>query len=101
VITATLHIGTVHDMSEWLLSQIWADYRRYAKVFLVDLMVAISLWALLAAFRWVTHLIPVDETAGRIIGIIHSGGVVCVFGVLAGTLVWDVIRIKRGKAEMR
>jgi len=80
-----------------LVVEVWHAYRPYAKVFLVDLLVAISLWVLLAAFRWVTHLVPVEETAAHVIGIIHSGGVVCVFGVLAGTLVWDVIQLKRGR----
>jgi hypothetical protein len=85
-------------MTELLLLEVWRAYRPYAKVLSVDLMVAISLWGLLAAFRWVTHLLPVDESASVIIGIIHSGGVVCVFGVLAGTLVWDVVQLKRGNA---
>ncbi len=86
-------------MQQLLIVEVWKEYHPYAKVFSIDLLVAVSLWALLAAFRWVSHLIPVEETAGRIIGIIHSGGVVCVFGVLAGTLVWDVIQIKRVKVE--
>jgi hypothetical protein len=84
-------------MTELLVSEIWKSYRPYAKVFLVDLLVAVSLWGLLALFTWVTRLIEVKEPAARLIGTIHSAGVVAVFGILAASLVWDVARLKLGK----
>jgi hypothetical protein len=61
----------------------------------LDLSVAISLWALLAIFRFITDLVPIVEAAGRWIRVIHSVGVVTVFGVLAGAFVWDIVQIKR------
>ncbi len=84
-------------MTQPFFTEIWAGYRPYAIVFIVDLLAASSLWALLAIFRGLTTLIPIKEKAGEVIATIHSAGVVIVFGVLAGALVWDVIQIKRGK----
>jgi hypothetical protein len=84
-------------MPDLLYLQIWRGYRPYVQVFLVELLVAASLWGLLAAFKWVTTLVPVREKAGEVIGYIHSVGVVIVFGVLAAGLVYDVIQIRRGK----
>src|SRR5205085_12535468 len=54
-------------------------FRPYAMLLLVDFLIAVSLWGLLAAFKALTKLVPVNETAGTIIGIIHSGGVVSAF----------------------
>ena len=84
-------------MGQPLYKEIWTGYRPYAIVFSVDLLVAGSLWGLLALFKALTTLVPIREKAGEVITVVHSAGVVVVFGVLAGALVWDVIQIKRGK----
>jgi H+/gluconate symporter-like permease len=80
-----------------LIVEVWRGYRPYVLVFIIDLLVAASLWGLLAGFKWITSLVPVREKAGEVIGYVHSVGVVIVFGVLAAGLVYDVVQIRRGK----
>jgi hypothetical protein len=82
-------------MPEPLYKEIWLDFRPYVHALVVDLLVTISLWTLLAVFKWVTTLIPIEGKAAEVITIIHSFGVVAVFGILAGFLIWDIIRVKR------
>ena len=66
-------------------------------VFLVDVLIAAALWALLAVFKLMHHLLPVGGWAGEFIEHIHSAGVVGTYGVLAVYLIWDVIRLKRAQ----
>jgi hypothetical protein len=76
--------------------EVWAAFRPYAKLLVVDLLVAMSLWSFLAVFKALTTLIPLRDGAGKLIAIVHSAGVVIVFGVLAGFFILDVARLKRG-----
>ena len=82
-------------MTQPFYKAVWSGYRPYALLFTIDVLTAGSLWAVLAIFKWLTKIVPVREKAGEVISTIHSVGVIIVFGVLAGSLVWDVIRIKR------
>jgi len=79
------------------LGEVGTRFRPFAVVLAVDALEATSLWAVLAAFRWLTGVVPVREKAGQVISIIHSIGVVVVFAILAGSLVVDVIRLKRAE----
>lgn len=84
-------------MADNLLKAVWSGYRPYLIVFVVDLLVAGSLWGVLAIFKWLTKVVPLRERASDVISTIHAAGVIIVFGVLAVSLVYDVIQMKRGK----
>jgi hypothetical protein len=88
-------------MTEPLYKEIWQDFRPYVRAIIGDLLVVTALWLLLAGFKWVTTLIPIKGKAAEVITDIHSAGVVAVFGILAGFLIWDIITLKRSEHRER
>lgn len=80
---------------EWLVHEVWLEFRPYLRALLVDFCISAGLWILLFAFKLLTKLLAIDGWAGDFIIIIHSVSTILAFAAFGILFTFDVWLIRR------
>jgi hypothetical protein len=89
-------LQTSHKKDRHFLALVWADFRPYLVMIVVDALIAVSLWLSLWVFHHFTHLVPLDNEIANFIVNLHGVGVVAAFALFIGLFINDVFMHKKG-----